>query len=73
MPRSKKQPGRVVVLCACSCPYWGDPRVVYECECECGSEINVCGDCLRAGRVTACPECSPKSRSMCPCCEDRED
>jgi hypothetical protein len=30
---------------------------VWLCRCDWGREMYVCGECLRAGRITACPEC----------------
>lgn len=34
---------------------------VYLCRCDCGREENICGDCLREGRITMCSECQKKA------------
>jgi hypothetical protein len=33
---------------------------IWLCRCECGREMYVCGECLRSGRSTACPDCERK-------------
>jgi hypothetical protein len=47
------------VICLCG-RAWRSPELsdCYRCRClGCGRPVNACGDCLRAGKITACPWC----------------
>jgi hypothetical protein len=44
-----------IVLCNCACPNWGKEHDdIWECQCDCGARMNVCGLCLQKGRVVDC-------------------
>lgn len=58
MKKHKKKPTRGKHHCS------GD---LWECRCECGNIVHVCGACLQAGHVTSCGKCpdpaEPKVRT----------
>lgn len=43
-----------------------DENDVWLCRCECGREELVCGECLRAGRITECSECRALKETEAP-------
>lgn len=61
-PKGKDRMTTQTLLCSCQCPYFGNPdeEHIYECQCDCGNVMFVCGHCLEAGRRTDCGECSEK-------------
>jgi len=48
-----------IAYCNCHCTndHVFDPDYVWECRCDCGETIFVCGVCLTKGHVTSCRRC----------------